>query len=35
MFKRGLSIFKLIGLVLVGAIALFFVFKASVAGSIV
>ena len=35
MFKRGFSIFKLIGLVLVGAVVLFFVFKASVSGSIV
>ncbi len=35
MFKRGFSIFKLIGVVLVGAIVLFFVFKASVTGNIV
>ena len=35
MFRKGLSIFKLIGLVLVGIVVLFFVFKASISGSIV
>lgn len=35
MFKSKFSIFKVIGLVLVGAVVLFFVFKASITGSIV
>ena len=35
MFRKGFSIFKLIGLVLVGIVVLFFVFKASISGSIV
>lgn len=35
LFGRRLSIFKLIGLALVGAVVLVFVFKASITGSIV
>jgi hypothetical protein len=35
MFKKKFSIFKLIGIILVSAIVLFFVFKASITGSIV
>lgn len=35
MFKGKVGIFKIIGIVLVGAIALFFLFKASITGSIV
>ena len=35
MFGRGFSIFKLIGMVAVGVVVLFFVFKASITGSLV
>ncbi len=35
MFKRGFSIFKIIGFVVLAVVVLFFVFKASVTGSIV
>lgn len=35
MFKKGFSIFKLIGFVAVLAVVLFLVFKASISGSIV
>lgn len=35
MFKGRVGIFKIIGIVLVGVIALFFLFKASITGSIV
>ena len=35
MFGRRFSIFKLLGLVLVGVVVLFFVFKASITGSII
>lgn len=35
MFKKGFSIFKLIGIVAAGAVILFLVFKASITGSIV
>lgn len=35
MFGRRFSIFKILGLVLVGIVVLFFVFKASITGSIV
>ena len=35
MFGRGFSIFKVLGMVLVGIVVLFFVFKASITGSIV
>lgn len=34
LFKR-FSIFKMIGIILLGAVALFFVFKASITGSII
>lgn len=34
-FKRRFSIFKFLGFVLLGVVALFFVFKASITGSIV
>ncbi len=34
-FGKGFSIFKLIGFVLIAAVAVFFVFKASITGSIV
>lgn len=35
MFKRGFSIFRLIGFIVAAAVVLFFVFKASITGSIV
>lgn len=35
LFGRRLGIFKIIGIVLVTIVALFFVFKASITGSIV
>lgn len=35
MFKKRFSIFRLIGFVVVAAIVLFFVFKASISGSII
>jgi hypothetical protein len=35
MFKKRFGIFKILGLVLVGIVVLFFVFKASITGSIV
>lgn len=35
LFKKGFSIFKLIGAVAVVAVVLFMVFKASITGSIV
>ncbi len=35
MFKKRLSIFKLIGLALVTAVVLFLLFKASITGSII
>ena len=34
MLGRRVGIFKLIGIVLVAAVALFFLFKASIAGSV-
>lgn len=34
MFKRRFSIFKLVGFILLAVIVLFFVFKASITGSI-
>lgn len=35
MFKRRFSIFKLIGFIVLAVVVLFFVFKASITGSIV
>ena len=35
MFGKGFSIFKLVGMVVVGVVVLFLVFKASITGSIV
>ena len=35
MFKRRFSIFRLIGLIVLAVVVLFFVFKASITGSIV
>ena len=35
MFRKGFSIFKLLGFVVIAAVAVFFVFKASITGSIV
>lgn len=35
MFKRRLGILKIVGLIIATAILLFFVFKASISGSIV
>ena len=35
MFKRRFSIFRLIGLVVLAVVVLFFVFKASITGNIV
>ena len=34
MFGKKFSIFKLIGIIIVGVVVLFFVFKASITGSI-
>ena len=34
-FKRRFSIFRILGLIALGVVALFFVFKASITGSIV
>lgn len=35
MFKRRFSIFRLIGLIVLAVVVLFFVFKASITGNIV
>ncbi len=35
LFKKGFSIFRLVGFVLIAVVAVFFVFKAAITGSIV